>query len=104
MTGGSSVLPAGLGQRIAFGFALLFYLGAILCAVALALWLEPLGGEHPVIASLAASIVFFVGGGIVLHVIGRASLPDLRPGLPVSELVDGGRQPPIAKPVQPDAD
>ena len=104
MTGGSSVLTAGLGQRIAFGFALLFYLGAILCAVALALWLERLDGEHPVIASLAASIVFLVGGGIVLHVIGRASLPDLCPGLPVSELVDGGRQPPIAKQGQPDAD
>jgi hypothetical protein len=71
--------PRGIGQRIAFGLALLFYAGALSCAVALGVWLTPLGVEHPVIASLAASIVFFIGGGIVLHVIGRANLPRLRP-------------------------
>lgn len=37
MTGCSSVLPAGLGQRIALDFALLFDCGAIICAVGLAL-------------------------------------------------------------------
>jgi hypothetical protein len=45
--------------------------------VALFVWLGDLGGEHPVIASLGASLVFFVGAGIVLHVIGRANLPNL---------------------------
>lgn len=72
--------PRGIGQRVAYGFALGFYAGALVSALALGVWLEPLGLEHPVIASLAASIVFFIGGGVVLHVIGRVDLPDLRPG------------------------
>lgn len=69
----------GLGQRIAFVSALGFYAGALACLTALAIQLGPLGHQHPIIASLAASIVFFIGGGIVLHVIGRADLPDLHP-------------------------
>jgi hypothetical protein len=72
--------PRGVGQRVAFASAMVFYAGALACLIALAIWLKPLGGEHPVIASLAASIVFFIGGGIVLHVIGRADLPNLTPG------------------------
>jgi hypothetical protein len=69
-----------LGQRFAFGFALGFYAGALACALALGIWVKLLGAQHPVIASLAASIVFFVGSGIVLYVIGRVDLPELRPG------------------------
>lgn len=72
--------PRRIGQRVAFGFAAGFYVGALVSALALGVWLEPLGLEHPIIASLAASIVFFIGGGVVLHVIGRVDLPDLRPG------------------------
>ncbi|MBP8284874.1 MAG: hypothetical protein KAX46_13335 [Chromatiaceae bacterium] len=67
----------GLGQRIAYGVALGSYLCAVLCLVAVFIWLGELGSEHPVIASLGASLVFFVGVGIVLHVIGRANLPSL---------------------------
>jgi hypothetical protein len=37
-----------------------------------------LGGEHPVIASLAAAVVFFLSAGAVLHVMGLANLPHLR--------------------------
>ncbi len=69
--------PRGFGQRIAFLAALVFYLCAALSLGALVLWLGDLGGDHPVIASLAACVVFFIGGGVVLHVIGRADLPDL---------------------------
>ena len=69
--------PRGLGQRIAFGSAVLFYLCAVLSLGGLFLWVGTLGGEHPVIASLGACVVFFIGGGIVLHVIGRANLPHL---------------------------
>lgn len=72
-----SSAPRGLGQRVAFGSAVLFYLCAVLCLAGLFLWVGELGGEHPVIASLGASVVFFIGGGIVLHVIGRANLPHL---------------------------
>ncbi len=68
----------GIGQRIAYGMALVSYLCAILCLAALFIWIGELGSEHPVIASLGASLVFFVGAGVVLHVIGRANLPDLR--------------------------
>ncbi|MFZ1576510.1 MAG: hypothetical protein WAT36_15000 [Chromatiaceae bacterium] len=68
----------GLGQRIAYGSALTFYGCAILCLASLFIWLKALGTEHPVIASLGASAVFFIGAGIVLHVIGRANLPSLR--------------------------
>lgn len=70
--------PRGLGQRVALVAALTFYGGAVLCLVLFGLRLGALGAEHPVIASLAAAVVFFVGGGIVLHVIGRVDLPDLR--------------------------
>jgi hypothetical protein len=36
-----------------------------------------LGGDHPIPASFGAAVVFFVGAGIVLHVMGSVSLPDL---------------------------
>ena len=67
----------GLGQRVAFGFALAFYLCAALCVAGFLLWYGELGGEHPVTASLGSSLVFFIGAGIVLHVIGHANLPSL---------------------------
>jgi hypothetical protein len=67
----------GLGQRIAYGVALGSYLCAVLCLAAVFISHGELGSEHPVIASLGASLVFFVGVGIVLHVIGRANLPSL---------------------------
>ena len=57
----------GLGQRIAYGVALGSNLCAILCLAAIFVWHGELGSEHPVIASLGASLVFFVGVGIVLH-------------------------------------
>jgi hypothetical protein len=69
--------PRGLGQRIALGTAVLFYGCAGLSLAALLWWIRELGGDDPVIASLGACVVFFIGGGIVLHVIGRANLPEL---------------------------
>lgn len=68
----------GLGQRLALGAALLSYLGAVVSGAALGLSIGELGGNHPVTASLGACVVFFVGAGIVLHVIARTDLPDLR--------------------------
>jgi predicted tellurium resistance membrane protein TerC len=65
---------------VALGFAWLCYLCAIACIVAVPWLLGDLGGDHPIVASLAAASVFFVGAGIVLHVIGRADLPSLKPG------------------------
>ncbi len=77
-TGRSGV--RGFGQRVAFAAAIAFYACALASIGALLLWVGDLGGDHPVIASLGASVVFFVGAGIVLHVIGRADLPSLRVG------------------------
>lgn len=92
--------PRGLGQHVAFGIALLFYCCAVLCLAGLFIWVGDLGGDHPIIASLGASVVFFIGAGIVLHVIGRARLPHLgfgtsksaplSPGEALSGLRDSG--------------
>lgn len=68
----------GIGQKISFTLALLFYLAAIACLVATFYYAGQLGSESPVVAAFSASIVFFVGAGIVFHVIGKANLPDLR--------------------------
>jgi len=68
----------GVGQQIAYFTAILFYCCAVCCVIALGWWVGDLGGQHPVIGSLGASAVFFVGAGIVLQVIGRANLPNLR--------------------------
>ena len=69
-----------LGQKIAWHSALLFYIGAIAALSALGYWYGDYGSDSPIIASLAASVVFFIGGGIVLHVIARSDLPDLSIG------------------------
>lgn len=68
----------GIGQKISFAAALLFYMAAIACLVAAFYYAGQLGSESPVVAAFSASIVFFIGAGIVLHVIGKANLPDLR--------------------------
>lgn len=68
----------GLGQRISLGAAFLCYGLALASLGALGYWLGDLGGDHPVIASLGACVVFFVGAGVVLHVMGQANLPSLR--------------------------
>ena len=66
-----------LGQKISFITAILFYIAGIIC-VFLAIYsgqdAEP---NDPVVAAFGASVVFFFGAGFVLHVIGKANLPDL---------------------------
>ena len=53
------------------------YIGAVICVVLL--YLHPSDGVFDAVAaSLSASFVFFGGMGIVLHVIGKTNLPDLR--------------------------
>ncbi|OOY46867.1 hypothetical protein BOW13_07225 [Solemya velum gill symbiont] len=56
--------------------AVVCYLAAVICGIA-AFYLD---GEvnPPVIASLMASVVFFIGSGIVLHVIATVNMPDLK--------------------------
>ena len=64
-----------LPRKILLGLAVFSYLAAVACGAA-AWWYR----EQPqeIVGSLMASIVFFAGVGVVLHVLANASLPDLR--------------------------
>jgi len=68
-----------LGQRIVFALAVLCYAAAVASALAAFLHQGASGGD-PVRASLMAAVVFFVGCGIVLHVIGTARLKGVLSG------------------------
>ena len=74
--------PRGISQKIAFIVAIFCYLAALGAMAATAFYGNQLGSESPIVAAWAASIVFFAACGIVLHVIGKSNLPDLR----ISEL------------------
>jgi hypothetical protein len=65
-------------QKMLMGIAVISYIVAIGCGVAAAYTSD--GSANPVVASLMASVVFFVGVGIVLHVIGSTDLPSLKIG------------------------
>ncbi len=68
-----------LGQKIALVVAVVCYIAAVACVAAVAHWGNQLGAGHPVVGSLAASVVFFIGVGVVLQVMGSISLPNLTP-------------------------
>lgn len=68
-----------IGQKIAFAFAICAYLAAIGCVFAIQI-MEFEAGQDPIKASLMASVVFFIGCGVVLHVIGKANLKGLLSG------------------------
>ncbi|MBT3307891.1 MAG: hemerythrin family protein [Gammaproteobacteria bacterium] len=68
----------GIGQKIAYGTALFSYCSAIVLAYILITYDQDTGTADSIIASMMAGIVFLIGVGIVLHVIGKANLPDLR--------------------------
>ncbi|MCU7930291.1 MAG: hemerythrin family protein [Candidatus Thiodiazotropha sp. (ex Codakia rugifera)] len=63
-------------QKVLIAIAVISYLAAIACGVAAFFFGE--GANDPITASLMASVVFFVGVGIVLHVIGNTDLPNLK--------------------------
>jgi len=67
-------------QKVAFVIAIICYVAAAGCIAGVFYFGSTLGSEDPIVASLAATVVFCLGAGIVLHVIGRANLPDLRIG------------------------
>jgi hypothetical protein len=72
------VKPRGPWQRVSRAAAWLSYAGALSSLIVLVWKLGDLGGMHPVIASLAAAVVFFLSAGAVLQVMGLANLPHLR--------------------------
>ncbi|MDZ7663547.1 hypothetical protein [Thiohalophilus sp.] len=65
-----------IGQKIALLFAIACYLAAVGCLVASVLY-EPVQSSDPIQASLIASVIFFGGCAIVLHVIARTRLKGL---------------------------
>ena len=68
-----------LGQRIAFAIAMLCYAAAVASAFAAFLYQSTVPGD-PVRASLMAAVVFFIGCGVVLHIIGTARLKGVLSG------------------------
>lgn len=68
-----------LGQRISFALAILCYLAAVASALAAFLH-EGTPSDDPVLASLMAMVVFFIGCGAVLHIIGTANLKGVLSG------------------------
>ena len=65
-----------LFQKVLFVVALISYLAAAVC-IGLAVYFNS-DTQDPLVASLMASVVFFTGVGVVLHVIARTNLPDLK--------------------------
>ena len=65
-------------QKIAVVFAFIFYIAAVTSVAAAVYFYNLYGGDHPSVAAWAAALVFFVGGGIVLHVMGKADIPDFK--------------------------
>ncbi len=65
-------------QKISFAIAIISYGLALVCLVATFYLGGERGSNDPVVASFGASVVFFISVGIVLHVIGSVSLPDLK--------------------------
>ena len=65
-------------QKISLVIAYLCYLAAGLTFLAAIVRGITVGTENPIFASMAASVVFFIGCGVVLHVIGVVNLPNLK--------------------------
>jgi len=68
-----------LGQKISMFFAILSYIAGVACIYLAATFDSP-DSNHPIRAAYMASVVFFFGCGIVLHVIGTARLKGIISG------------------------
>ena len=65
-------------QKVALVAGKLSFLIAVLSGVFLYLKVNELGMDHPVSASFLASILFFTFVGILLSIVGKANIPDLK--------------------------
>lgn len=68
-----------IGQKIALAFAVLCYVAAVGCVLAAIIYTSK-GPHDAVRAAFMASVVFFAGCGVVLHVIGTARLQGVLSG------------------------
>jgi len=65
-------------QKVSYYIALICYFLAFCCIGLTVYFSQNMGDYDPVVASLGATVVFFVGVGVVLHVIGKVDLPNLK--------------------------
>jgi hypothetical protein len=63
-------------QKVLMGIAVINYIAAIACAMVAAYLSD--GTANPEVASYMASVVFFAGTGIVLHIISSTNLPGFK--------------------------
>ena len=68
----------GIGQKIIFVIAIFCYVMAVGCGVTSFYLSMDTATNDPVVAAFAASVVFFVGSGVVLHMMARTDLPSLK--------------------------
>ena len=65
-------------QKFSIVSAVVSFVLAFIAGVMLYFSLESLGSDHPISASLMASIFFFIGVGIVLTIIGNVDIPSFK--------------------------
>lgn len=65
-------------QKVALVVGKLCFLIAIASSIFLYLKVHELGADHPVSASFLASVFFFTFVGILLSIVGKADIPDLK--------------------------
>lgn len=65
-------------QKFSMVFAYIFYTFAVVSVAAAGYYYSQYGGDHSSVPAWGAAVVFFIGGGVVLHVMGRADIPDFR--------------------------
>lgn len=65
-------------QKSSLLFSVICFISALVCAVALFIKGGELGMDHPISASLAASIFFFFSVAAVLFVIGKSDIPSFK--------------------------
>ncbi len=69
-----------IGQKISWVIAIFCYCLSAVAAAYAVYWNIEYDTQHPIFASLIASVIFLIGCGIVLHVIANTNLPNLKPG------------------------
>jgi len=74
----SAMKPPKPAQKISRLVAWLCYGAAILTLLAAGYRAVTLGTDNPIFASLAATVIFLVGCGVVLQVMGTVNLPNLK--------------------------
>jgi hypothetical protein len=65
-------------QKLSIVFSAISFALAVVTGVVLYFKLESIGSDHPVSASLMASVFFFICVGVILAVIGRADIPSFK--------------------------